>query len=416
MNSNEELSKKKIEINHKIDIIKRALIEILSMNLEGISLAQLPSYLKKKLPFNLNLTELGFTKLKDLILSMGNQIKIDNRGHNHPFAVLLDNHSYHRISSSTEDCHTFLPHVKSYPMYHHSIDMNGQTPNNIPNDYDLFKYDSNRHPGIAANYYPTFPQFGQPWLNRNASASSFISDSKFNFNKTGTSDSVYVPQAASLYGSGEAQWMYPPYVNISHVRNNTGSDIPYVNNLPLAMNPRPVNHSQDFTFKTITPTKIWLNPNKEGQYDDLIEINSSGFLSEEASMFEAKSRSNSPNHWRTISNLNDPGYSNEIPSFQNMSKNINSIKEERKSEEDKEASNSFQDIEEMIAPILKDSTQQTKPQPVHAKTKPIGSKLIPTSSIFLPNSKRKLEKEPEIFSQNIISASRLKAKTDDINK
>lgn len=97
-----------------------------------------------------------------------------------------------------------------------------------------------------------------------------------------------------------------------------------------------------------------------------------------------------------------------------MTKNFDSIKEERKSEE--EAASSFQDMEEMIAPILKDSTQQTKPQTVQTKAKPMGSKLIPTSSIFLPNSKRKLEKEPEIFSQNIVSASRLKAKTDDINK
>lgn len=160
---------------------------------------------RNKLPFNLNLTELGFTKLKDLILSMGNQIKIDNRGHNHPFAVLINSYSYHRISNSTEDCPTFLPHIKSYPIYNHSIDINNQMPSNMPNDYELYKYDSNRHPGIAANYYPTFPQFGQPGLNRNASASSFISDSKLNFNKTGTSDSAYVPQAASLYGSVEAQ-------------------------------------------------------------------------------------------------------------------------------------------------------------------------------------------------------------------
>lgn len=341
---------------------------------------------------------------------MNDQIKIDNRGHNHPFAVLINHPPYHRVSSSTEDFHSFLPHYQNFPMYHHSIDMNAQKLSNYPNEYEYYKYDNNRQYATATNYYPWYPQFAQPWLKRDASASSFMSDTKFNFNKTGTSDSFYVPQAASLYGSVGGQGVYPAYLNISHVRNNTGSDLQHGNPLPLATNHKPGNLSHDFTLSQNKPTKMWLNPKQGPFYDDLIEINSSGFLSEEASMFETKSRSNSPNHhWRTISNLNDPGYSNEVPSYLTMP--IKRISEERKSDE--EASVSFQDMEELIGPILKDPSQQVKSTPT--KLKPPTSKLIPTSSIFLPTSKRN-EKDSEVFTQNIVSASKLKAKTDDIHK
>lgn len=36
----------------------------------GVSLAQLPQYLKRKLNYDLNLSRLGYPKLKDLILVM----------------------------------------------------------------------------------------------------------------------------------------------------------------------------------------------------------------------------------------------------------------------------------------------------------------------------------------------------------
>ena len=54
--------------------MKEAIIEILAESKTGpktgMSLAQLPQYLKKKLPFNLDWNELGFPKLKDLLQSM----------------------------------------------------------------------------------------------------------------------------------------------------------------------------------------------------------------------------------------------------------------------------------------------------------------------------------------------------------
>jgi hypothetical protein len=70
-------------------MVKQALIDILTENKSGMSLAQLPLYLRRKLPFSLDLNELGFPKLKDLILSMNEQVKLELRGHNHPFAFLL---------------------------------------------------------------------------------------------------------------------------------------------------------------------------------------------------------------------------------------------------------------------------------------------------------------------------------------
>ena len=54
-----------------------------------MSLAQLPQYLKKKLPFNLEWNELGFPKLKDLLNSMEDNIKVELRDANHPFAYLM---------------------------------------------------------------------------------------------------------------------------------------------------------------------------------------------------------------------------------------------------------------------------------------------------------------------------------------
>lgn len=70
-------------------MVKQALIEILTENKSGMSLAQLPLYLRRKLPFSLDLNELGFPKLKDLILSMSDRVKLELRGHNHPFAYLI---------------------------------------------------------------------------------------------------------------------------------------------------------------------------------------------------------------------------------------------------------------------------------------------------------------------------------------
>jgi hypothetical protein len=59
--------------------------------------------LRRKLPFTLDLNELGFPKLKDLILSMSDKIKLELRGHNHPFAYLLKSGRYVHSASNSDD-------------------------------------------------------------------------------------------------------------------------------------------------------------------------------------------------------------------------------------------------------------------------------------------------------------------------
>lgn len=63
-------------------------MQVLKEHPQGLSLAQLPQFLKRKLDFELNLLSLGFSKLKDLILKM-DQVKMELHSQNHPFARLL---------------------------------------------------------------------------------------------------------------------------------------------------------------------------------------------------------------------------------------------------------------------------------------------------------------------------------------
>jgi hypothetical protein len=70
----------------KLNTIQHTIIEILRESKEGMSLAQLPLYIKRKLTFPLDLAELGFAKLKDLLSTMP-EVEIELRGANHPFAV-----------------------------------------------------------------------------------------------------------------------------------------------------------------------------------------------------------------------------------------------------------------------------------------------------------------------------------------
>jgi len=71
---------------NKLRAVQLAVVEVLKENRGGISLAQLPLYLKRKLSFHLDLQELGFSKLKDLLLTIPN-VEIVLKGTNHPFAI-----------------------------------------------------------------------------------------------------------------------------------------------------------------------------------------------------------------------------------------------------------------------------------------------------------------------------------------
>lgn len=77
------------EKERQLKIIKQALISILKEQESGVSLAQMPQYLKKKVSFDFNIQSFGFPKLKDLILQMKDQVKIDLKGQNHPYASLI---------------------------------------------------------------------------------------------------------------------------------------------------------------------------------------------------------------------------------------------------------------------------------------------------------------------------------------
>jgi len=55
-----------------------------------MSLAQLPQQLKRTLKHEIKLEQLGFQKFKDLLLSMNENIKVELKGANHPFAYYVD--------------------------------------------------------------------------------------------------------------------------------------------------------------------------------------------------------------------------------------------------------------------------------------------------------------------------------------
>lgn len=81
------LDTKSKEDTQELYFVKKALIQVLLGLNDGVSLAQLPLHLKEKLSFDLDLSKIGFTKLKDLILTIP-EAEIISKGKNHPFARL----------------------------------------------------------------------------------------------------------------------------------------------------------------------------------------------------------------------------------------------------------------------------------------------------------------------------------------
>jgi len=71
--------------------IKDIILGIIGENQEGVSLAQIPLLLRRKLGFSVNFQELGFPKLKNFITTaMADQVKIESSGANHSFAILKE--------------------------------------------------------------------------------------------------------------------------------------------------------------------------------------------------------------------------------------------------------------------------------------------------------------------------------------
>lgn len=117
---------KREEIIKKLAAVKMAIIDTLLKNPDGVSLAQLPNHLKTRLNFNLNLAELGFAKLKDLILSMSDRVRVSNT--NHPVATLVKGKNNVHSANSSEDMSNYAPYPPGYhPMnYFYNDAMNPQ--------------------------------------------------------------------------------------------------------------------------------------------------------------------------------------------------------------------------------------------------------------------------------------------------
>jgi len=73
-----------------MSMVKEALLEILMENPRGISLAQIPFHLKKKLKFNVDFQELGFPKLKNFLTTLKNLVIIESVGTNHTCVKLKE--------------------------------------------------------------------------------------------------------------------------------------------------------------------------------------------------------------------------------------------------------------------------------------------------------------------------------------
>jgi len=97
------------DIKAKLTTIKNAIVEILAEHRDGkVPLAQLPMYLRNKLPFTLDYNYLGYAKLQDLILSMDGCIKLELKGHNHPFVYLVKSGRFVHNNSKSDD-HMLIP-------------------------------------------------------------------------------------------------------------------------------------------------------------------------------------------------------------------------------------------------------------------------------------------------------------------
>ncbi|CAD8048790.1 unnamed protein product [Paramecium primaurelia] len=76
------------QIKLRVQELQEQLIELLLENPDGVSLAQIPTLLKERVNFELNLIELGFPKLKNFIESVKDVITIENSGRNNFIAKL----------------------------------------------------------------------------------------------------------------------------------------------------------------------------------------------------------------------------------------------------------------------------------------------------------------------------------------
>lgn len=104
------------------------------------------------------------------------------------------------------------------------------------------------------------------------------------------------------------------------------------------------------------------NVNQRQSNESLDMSSSVLFYSRNMEMNDIRSRSASPIHNRTVSDLNDPGFSNEVfvGHVRDNMFDENRISEERKSDEETGHSGSLQEMEDLLAPILSDSKNKSE--------------------------------------------------------
>eukprot|EP00826_Nyctotherus_ovalis_P041933 TRINITY_DN4273_c0_g5_i3.p1 TRINITY_DN4273_c0_g5~~TRINITY_DN4273_c0_g5_i3.p1 ORF type:complete len:598 (+),score=145.78 TRINITY_DN4273_c0_g5_i3:692-2485(+) len=143
----EAVRKEKERLKHKMNVVKQAVLELLAEKPSGLPLAQLPQHLKYRLPFPLDLNELGFLKLKELLATMADQVKVDARGHNYPIARLIHKKSMGGM------------HPRSYGLDSGSFDKGQRHVPKRPEDMHLTaesfgkfsSFDFNRHLDLVRN-------------------------------------------------------------------------------------------------------------------------------------------------------------------------------------------------------------------------------------------------------------------------
>ena len=107
---------------HQLKKIKEALIEILAENPNGLSLAQIPQYLRRKITFSFNLQEMGFPKLKNLLATMTDDIKIELSGTNHSYASLKNPEKYSHLSRRNKGHHDYFGADDSQNLFGYTVD------------------------------------------------------------------------------------------------------------------------------------------------------------------------------------------------------------------------------------------------------------------------------------------------------
>lgn len=82
--THKEISEKTLQ---KLETVKQGVKAVLEANRAGVPLAQLPLLLKRKLGFVANVSEFGFAKLKELLLTMP-EVSLSAKEPNQSFAAL----------------------------------------------------------------------------------------------------------------------------------------------------------------------------------------------------------------------------------------------------------------------------------------------------------------------------------------